>query len=158
MRSVLGTVGGRVLINLSYLDVSTAIARRRSLTTWVPLASIRKSFFITSDRKQMASVRVRNENSSPKTRNNSNPHEPKGFIGELCIGAPASKARMRASTRGCAANAVRSSAKSFALRACCPGVKVEVIISSGQLIAWLISVARRSDASILQDLKAWIYE
>ena len=25
----------------------------------------------------MASVRVRNENSSPKTRNNSNPHEPK---------------------------------------------------------------------------------
>ena len=156
MRSVLGTVGGRVLINLSYLDVSTAIARRRSLTTWVPLESIRKSFFITSDRKQMASVRVRNENSSPKTRNNSNPHEPKGFIGELCIGAPASKARMRASTRGCDANAVRSSAKSFALRACCPGVNVEVIISSGQLIAWLISVARRSDASILQDLKAWI--
>ena len=58
-----------------------------------------------------------------------------GFIGELCIGAPASKARMRASTRGCAANAVQSSAKSFALRACCPAVKVEVIISSGQLIA-----------------------
>ena len=37
------------------------------------------------------------------------------------------------------------------------GHQVEVI-SSGQLIAWLISVARRSDASILQDLKAWIYE
>ena len=35
----------------------------------------------------------------------------------------------------------------------CPGVKVEVIISSGQLIAWLISLARRSDASILQHSK-----
>ena len=62
-------------------------------------------------------------------------------------GAPASKARMRASTRGCPENAVRSGAKS---------VNVEVTVFSGQLKAWL-SVARRSDASILQDLKDWMY-
>ena len=75
-KSLLSTSGGSVSMSLSNLLTATWITRTRSDTTCKLLASTRNSFFNSSARRQIASVRVRSENSNAKILNSSYPHEP----------------------------------------------------------------------------------